>query len=529
MRLLAALLLLRCAAAAARASNASSANASSANASVARGAKAYTPSSTDWTTTDDAPSDHNLSVPLGQRPRVLGHEEVPSHAYFTFETVRLANVDVLKGTFTLDGYVFISLRDDRLRAPPLSYGDGDTLDKTLFDDCISSCTHRPTVVWSPFPEVVNDGTGALAINLDYSLSFDAPAWLRGDEAAVDMPSSTATATAWVTATDRLFVELTADFLMHGFPFDWHDVGLHLESRAAHFKDLRWVPCSSLQRALLPPSEVAGWTVLGVGTTVSDRYHPIDDTFFSHLHTYVRLVRQPGIYNLRFTLGSSLLTLMAFFTLFIKPDEPDRLGFANACFLGIVSWQFILVSSTPALGYPTRMDVFLVVSLVFIAAVYVWNAAHAAYWSAVDDMCHAGGHHHGGHHHHHHDGGACGGASNGLGGGGDEHADHGQPSPHHSRARVQAVLAAAAEEENGHAAAKHVEPPPRPGLASRALAAVSSWGRDGQGFWAHIGVHRKLDLLAFFVLSAGYATVSAIIMAAWMDPPGTPGITGRARD
>ena len=166
--------------------------------------------------------------------------------------MRLANVDVLKGTFTLDGYLYMAHRDDRLRAPPLSYADGATLDKTLFANSLSGCAQRTAVHWSPLPEVVNDGTGALAIALDYALSCDAPPWVKGDEAAVDLPSN-ASAPAWVIATSRLFVELTADFHMANFPFDWHDVGLHLESIIYHFRELRWVPCGSLAVALMPPS------------------------------------------------------------------------------------------------------------------------------------------------------------------------------------------------------------------------------------------------------------------------------------
>ena len=47
--------------------------------------------------------------------------------------------------------------------------------------------------------------------------------------------------------------------------------------------------------------------------------------------------------------------MALLVLFVPGDEPDRLGFVQSSFLGIVSWQFILVSSTPVTGYNTKLD------------------------------------------------------------------------------------------------------------------------------------------------------------------------------
>ena len=214
---------------------------------------------------------------------------------------------------------------------------------------------------------------------------------------------------------------------------------------------------------------------------------MDDVFYSHMHIYVRLNRQPSIYNMRFTLGSSLLTIMAFFTLFIKPDEPDRLGFANTCFLGIVSWQFILVASTPALGYPTRMDVFLVTSLIFITGVYLWNAVHAGYWGTVDEAAAP-----------RKSSSSAGGAEGEL----PSSDDCGDPK-------------AAA---NGAAANK------RKNALMRWLEAMDAWGHDGSGYWSSIGIHRKLDLLAFVVFSGGYIVASSVIMAAALSKPGPPSIS-----
>ena len=402
--------------------------------------------------------------------------------------MRLANVDVLKGTFTLDGYVYISYRDDRFRSV-LGYKDGDKIDPTLFADCVSSCTHRPAVYWSPRPEVINDGTGVLEFPLEFMLRYNTPYWLTGDEAAVDLPTNASTP-AWVEGFTRLFVELSADFNLRDFPFDWHDVGLHLESRNTQFKELRWVPAATLRDSLMPPVEVAGWDVLGVGSSVSDYYYNVENTSFSHMHIYVRLVRQPSIYNLRFTLGSVLLITMAFMTFLIKPDEPDRLGFANACFLGIVSWQFILVSSTPALGYATRMDDFLVMSLVFITGTYMWNTLHAGYWGSVAEDA------------------------------------PGKPAPRESRAGEDEMYNYKTDGAAGSAGAAGTlsTPTRRPSRVSRVLKALDDFGHAGEGYWATLGVHRKLDLLAMIVFSVGYIIASSLIMAGGLDHPGTPTMT-----
>ncbi len=45
-------------------------------------------------------------------------------------------------------------------------------------------------------------------------------------------------------------------------------------------------------------------------------------------------------------------------------------FSQAAFLGVVSWQFILVTTLPPLGYNTRLDDFTMLSLFVISMMYV---------------------------------------------------------------------------------------------------------------------------------------------------------------
>lgn len=60
--------------------------------------------------------------------------------------------------------------------------------------------------------------------------------------------------------------------------------------------------------------------------------------------------------------------MALLVLFVPGHEPDRLGFVQSSFLGIVSWQFILVSSTPVTGYNTKLDNFMLIAMVTVFSV-----------------------------------------------------------------------------------------------------------------------------------------------------------------
>lgn len=74
--------------------------------------------------------------------------------------------------------------------------------------------------------------------------------------------------------------------------------------------------------------------------------------------------------------------MALLVLFVPGDEPDRLGFVQSSFLGIVSWQFILVSSTPVTGYNTKMDNFMLLAMAVVFCTYFWNSVRIGFFDWV---------------------------------------------------------------------------------------------------------------------------------------------------
>ena len=72
-------------------------------------------------------------------------------------------------------------------------------------------------------------------------------------------------------------------------------------------------------------------------------------------------------------------------LFVPGDEPDRLGFVQSSFLGIVSWQFILVTSTPVTGYNTKLDNFMLISMVVVFVAYFWNSVRIGFFDWVTKL------------------------------------------------------------------------------------------------------------------------------------------------
>ena len=86
-----------------------------------------------------------------------------------------------------------------------------------------------------------------------------------------------------------------------------------------------------------------------------------------------LQRLPDYYVSRYVWGAVFLVAMCFLTLCVPSEEADRLGYAQGSFLGIVAWEFILVTGLPPTGYNTRLDDFMVISMVCVLIIYAWNA------------------------------------------------------------------------------------------------------------------------------------------------------------
>ena len=58
---------------------------------------------------------------------------------------------------------------------------------------------------------------------------------------------------------------------------------------------------------------------------------------------------------RVVVNVALLVFMAAFATSLKADVPERTIAALTVFMAIVSWVFILVDSSPKMGYITRLD------------------------------------------------------------------------------------------------------------------------------------------------------------------------------
>ena len=243
--------------------------------------------------------------------------------------------------------------------------------------------------WWPEPVLLNAGSPPGDGSLP-ALSFEFLAYsyeeIGGDIFAesiglVDTDAVDAnTSACWLQAKSRLFLDIALRSQLQDFPYDSQDVGILFETQRESSSDLRFRTALPNYATMLPDGDVDGWFVVGAGGVSYEKFMPAVVTAYPRIYLYVRLTRLASIYNLRFVAGTVLLNVLALLGMTLRGEWiNDRLNLPLACFLGIVSWQFILVSSTPALGYATRMDNFLIMSLIFNTCIFACSACHIFAW------------------------------------------------------------------------------------------------------------------------------------------------------
>jgi hypothetical protein len=363
----------------------------------------------------------------------------------------------------------------------------------LFDDA-----------WEPKLEIINVAEGETSA-LDYTASFTMPAWI--DDAALVKGGysdvADAKAGSWVLGQSRQKAILTAKLNLAAFPYDKQETGITMESTTWESRDLKWVPVAAAKAGILPQGDIheaiGGWTLTGSDATVSDKLYAAFDQVYSRLELSIMIDRQSYYYTSRFVFGVGILVVMAILVLFMVGEEPDRLGFVQSSFLGVISFEFILVLILPPLGYNTRIDDFLMLSFGVIFVVYIYNAVRVGYFKTLENLsgrAEGGGEH------------AAvatvpGGGDKGAGGiAATENPMHGQ---HSGAAAPAAAAAAVTAKHDSDGAAREKSNDLRKVFTVKRVSCC--WA----GSWEELNPHRKLDVIFGVCMSAIYVIATIAIL------------------
>jgi hypothetical protein len=137
------------------------------------------------------------------------------------------------------------------------------------------------------------------------------------------------------------------------------------------------------RWVLPPTALESLTpgIQGVmGFTMRPPYISIEGhSYKQFMETYDRVVfsipleRMAEYYISRHVCAVSFLVGMAALTMCMPAKDENRLGFCQASFSGIVSWQMILTANLPPTGYDTRLDVAINSALAVVFCLFAYNS------------------------------------------------------------------------------------------------------------------------------------------------------------
>ena len=384
--------------------------------------------------------------------------------------------------------MYLAWRDDRINATA-GFADGDTV---LFEDD----------AWEPKLEIMNVAEGGTS-ELQYTASFAMPSWIDDNALVTGGYSDVADAKAgsWVLGQSRQKAILTAKLNLEAFPYDKQETGIILESTTWESRDLKWVSVAAAKVGILPQGDVdeaiGGWTLMGSVMTSSDKEYAAFDQVYSRLELSIKIDRQSYYYTSRFVFGIGILVVMAILVLFMVGEEPDRLGFVQSSFLGVISFEFILVLILPPLGYNTRIDDFVMLSFGVIFVVYIYNAVRVGYFKTLENL--SGRTESGG------GGQAAVAPTSGSGSKGvdsaaaTENPMHGQ----HSGAAATAAAATAAAKNDSEGAAREKSNDLRKIFTVKRVSCC--WA----GSWEELNPHRKLD----FIFGAGMSIIYVIATTA----------------
>jgi hypothetical protein len=247
----------------------------------------------------------------------------PTRIYVNLYANLIGDVDANLGGFRADFYLYLAWRDDRF--------NNDS--EVNLDD-----------IWNPRMEFMNIAEGEIGSFFAWAYQ-ERPRYIL-ETALIDPEEG---AGSWILATTRVKMAFSANLVLRNFPMDKQSIGIQMESTQWQISDMVWVPMDNIKEGIYPhmTGRVPGWVIDGTRFDTQNVHYEIFDEHYHRCSVWLDISREVGYYMLRFVAGTSFLVFMAALTVFLKID--NRLGFVQASFLGVVSWQFIIVTSSPPLG------------------------------------------------------------------------------------------------------------------------------------------------------------------------------------
>lgn len=339
----------------------------------------------------------NLNISINERPKFvvdeLAGENRPTSVYITLSVMYIGDINEQQSTFSMDAFVDVAWRDDRYGYSPQAYGCTqpsvavglltESYAPTVCPDlCIDAgyCSGGAAPIpWSPFLEVTNVAPASGSV-LSYPTGYVV-------DQAPDRLNLADTDGTWMTASARFSGTVLKVYGLEDFPYDTQLLEVYFESNAWPIEDVVLIPTYSpaeIKETIESSGSMRGWDVLSVDVSTTTHPYPQLGVSYHRAVLGITVRRQSSPYAIRYVLVEYFVIAMMCLAS-INAELAVRVGSAATGFASTLYLQFILASLTPPLNYLTRLDTFLILSLVvsFIcsasAGVYAYRT-----WAAKAD-------------------------------------------------------------------------------------------------------------------------------------------------
>ena len=412
-------------------------------------------------------------------PRNADAPLAPTPVYLQIDMLDVTSVDEVSGTFIADFIFHVAWRDDRIPCVK------EVLDQTGGEVCQELVSEADWFVafrqFFPRMDIMNavdkafdGGPMELIVKQRRPLWLVNQTWLKDGPEGPDNYESL-NAGSWVLGFCRQRLTMVAKMALQSYPFDRQNLTLVFQAQDFPARDVRLVASPVNFKSMLPSTAINGWSVK---TTLIEHYskdYVYSEEVFSAVTLTITVERSSAQLLSRYVLGVSFLVFMAFLSLTLEPNDPNRQAMQQASFLGTVAWQYVLVSSTPSMGYLTSLDTFFLVAFGHIFASFAYCSLKQGYCNSINEIVRNN----------------------------EAHAARGRKGGLH-------IGSAAAEAD---AAQPGEDLPP-------AIPTLVAWARAicrglpayvCGGAWAGLNLHQRLDLVAMVVLCITYVVSAAIAL------------------
>ncbi len=172
--------------------------------------------------------------------------------------------------------------------------------------------------------------------------------------------------------------------LHDFPYDKQRLDILFESTQWTSSDVQLIPSYDpieVKNTILSSRSMLGWDVEKVSVSINENFYSQLNVSYSQIVMSVHVTRQSSPYGQRYIMPGFFIIIMMLCAS-IHAEGAVRVANGVAGFASILYLQFILTSSVPPLNYFTRLDRYMLISLIIaficclVGGVHVYRESRA---------------------------------------------------------------------------------------------------------------------------------------------------------